>query len=390
MSKSFKVYIILLGLIAAVSGLFFPDKSIAVEKKPAENFKDLALCYNSQVIKKNITITKGIVHKRVTRWLGGKPAIVNIITVNPHLSGAVIRPTYGEHLLNSVKKVSDFASQENAIAAVNASFFKPDIGAPLGISIIDGELLTGPIYNRVVFGVNESNEFLMDKLEVAGEIQVGEKLVLNLVNYNQPVQTRYGFTIFTDRWGEKTPYTAEDFCHIVVRDNKVNYIKQSSVKIPEDGYVIVGPRKPLIGNIDRDYEVSYSIEFRPDEWKNVKYAVGGGPYLVKEGKIFVDKQRFTDKFISKKEPRTAIGYSRAGTLILVTVDGRRRGISEGATMHELAQIMWELGAYNAMNLDGGSSTQMVYKGQVVNLPTVKGGGKVTNALLIVPANLYRK
>ena len=56
-------------------------------------------------------------------------------------------------------------------------------------------------------------------------------------------------------------------------------------------------------------------------------------------------------------------------------------------MPELARIMRELGAYNAMNLDGGSSTQMVYNGKLVNLPTVEGGGKVTNALLVVP---YKK
>lgn len=46
--------------------------------------------------------------------------------------------------------------------------------------------------------------------------------------------------------------------------------------------------------------------------------------------------------------------------------------------------MSELGAYNAMNFDGGSSTQMVYRGRIVNSPLVKGGGRVTNALVIAP------
>ncbi len=361
--------------------LFCSNTAIAQKK-----LTDLSLFYRDLKHNENIGSTKGIIHKRVKRRLSGKPAVINIIMVNLQLSNTVIKPTYGEYLLNSVKKVSEFASDEKAIVAVNASFFKPDIGAPLGVSIIDGEILTGPIYNRVVFGVTEHNEFLMDKPDVNGKIKIGKELELDLFNYNQPVYSDFGYTIFTDRWGKKTPQTTIDYCHIVVKDSKIELIKQSSVNIPKGGYVLVGPRYLVKGRIDKGYRADYSMKIAPDKWEKVKYAVGGGPYLVKNGRIFIDRQRFTDKFLWKKEPRTAIGYSRAGTLILVTVDGRKEGVSEGATMPELAGIMWELGAYNAMNLDGGSSTQMIYNGELVNTPTVKGGGEVTNALLVIPQN----
>ncbi len=384
MGKEIKLQIRYIAIVLSALVVFFPDKLPAQEKNDSENLNGLSICCADPELNLNNSLTGGIIHKKVKRWLNGKPAIVNIITVNPHLSDIVVKPTYGEYFLNTVRSVKDFASEENAIAAINASFFKPDIGAPLGISIIDGELLTGPVYKRVVFGVSENNEFLMDKLDVKGKIKIGDDLELELFNYNQSVYSYYGYTIFTDRWGEMTPATSLDFCHIVVENDKVELIKQSSVKIPREGYVIIGPRWLIRGQVDKGDEVSYSMEIIPDDWGKVKYAVSGGPYLVKDGKIFVDRQRFTDKFLWKKEPRTAIGYSKAGTLILVTIDGRRKDISEGATIPELAQIMWELGAYNAMNLDGGSSTQMVYRGELVNNPTVKGGGKVTNALLIVP------
>lgn len=390
MSKKIYLKAFCIVMFLSAPQLFFTKETVALEKSYAKKTNELSICYNTLEINKTKGLSKGIIHKRIKKWLNGKPAIVNIIKINPQLSNTVIKPTYGEYLLNTVRSVKEFASQENAVAAINASFFKPDVGVPLGVSIIDGELLTGPIYKRVVFGVTENNEFLMDKLEITGEIKIGDDLELSLLNFNQPVQTKYGYTIFTDRWGEKTPVTSPDFCHIVVKNDRIEVVKQSSVKIPENGYVIVGPRWPLRGHIDKYYRVSYSMKIIPEEWARVKYAIGGGPYLVKNGKKFIDRQRFTDKFLWKKEPRTAIGYSRAGTLILVTVDGRRKGISEGATMPELAQIMWELGAYNAMNLDGGSSTQMIYKGELVNMPTVEGGGKVTNALLIIPASFFHK
>ncbi len=360
--------------------------SSAVEKN-----EKIKLSYATSDLNKKAFEATGIIHKRVVRQLNGKPAVINIIKVNPQSEKVLIKPTYGEYFLNSVKRVSDFAVQENAIAGINASFFKPDIGAPLGFSVIDGELLTGPIYKRVVLGITNDNDFLMDVPDITGKIKIGSMfrgLKLNLYNFNQPLFSGFGYTIFTDRWGEKTPHTSREFCHIVVENNKIQSIKQSSVNIPQNGYVMVGPRWLVTERVKTGDKVRYSLEITPDEWENVKYAVGGGPYLVKNGEIFIDQQRFTDKFISQKEPRTAVGFSEDGTLIFATIDGRRKGISEGATLLELAQIMREFGAYNAMNLDGGSSTQMVYKGELVNMPTIKGGGKVTNALLIIPLSAH--
>jgi exopolysaccharide biosynthesis protein len=281
-------------------------------------------------------------------------------------------------------RVKDFVSMENAIAGVNASYFKPDTGTPLGVSIIDGEILTGPLYNRVVFGITPYNSFKMDKIKLQGNIKIGKNLILNLININQPQLSKYGFSVFTDRWGFRTPVTKQHFCHIVVEENKISYIKQSSVQIPRGGYVLVGPHSKIKGLVNKNDYVTYNVKFSPYKWCEVKYAIGGGPYLVRDGSIFIDKQHFTKSFLWTKEPRTAIGFTKSGCLILVTIDGRRKGYSEGASLSELAKIMWELGSYNAMNLDGGSSTQMVYKGKLVNTPLIKGGGRVTNALLVVP------
>lgn len=74
------------------------------------------------------------------------------------------------------------------------------------------------------------------------------------------------------------------------------------------------------------------------------------------------------------EPRTAVGLDRRGrTLILVVVDGRQSGYSEGATLAELAAILKEHGAYYGMNLDGGGSSTLVMEGsggssEVLNSP----------------------
>ena len=87
---------------------------------------------------------------------------------------------------------------------------------------------------------------------------------------------------------------------------------------------------------------------------------------------------------SARNPRTAAGISRDGsTLYLVTVDGRRP-TDAGMTLPELAKVMMQLGAYDAMNFDGGGSTTMVVDGQIVNRPPDQAGERpIGSGLLIV-------
>lgn len=63
-------------------------------------------------------------------------------------------------------------------------------------------------------------------------------------------------------------------------------------------------------------------------------------------------------------PRTAIGQRADGTVLLLVIDGRQAS-SIGATYDDLVSIMTEYGAVNAANLDGGSSSHMVYNGEII-------------------------
>lgn len=105
-------------------------------------------------------------------------------------------------------------------------------------------------------------------------------------------------------------------------------------------------------------------------------AIGGGPMLIKDGKI---KDGSKDEGFGAghllRHPRTAIGYRDDYTLIMAVVDGRQQS-SAGVTIVELAQIMYELGCFEAVNLDGGGSSAMVAAGEVVNIPVdIKGGNR---------------
>jgi exopolysaccharide biosynthesis protein len=105
-------------------------------------------------------------------------------------------------------------------------------------------------------------------------------------------------------------------------------------------------------------------------------AVGGGPYLLKEGKEFIDgaAQRFGSLPRLERTARTAIGLTPKKELLLVITDK-----VPGTTLPQMAQLLKELGCTEGMNLDGGSSTQMVVNQTVVGA-TIPSGGAVSTAL----------
>ena len=143
--------------------------------------------------------------------------------------------------------------------------------------------------------------------------------------------------------------------------------------------MIVGPAS-VLGSLKVKEKISLDIKTLPD-WENVNHIISGGPYLVKDGKVYVDIQDQKLLAIGGRNPRTAIGYTKDNHFIIVTADGRE-GSSIGLTLKELAYYMQKIGCVNAMNLDGGGSTVMYVKGYITNKPPVKGGIALSNALTI--------
>ena len=112
-------------------------------------------------------------------------------------------------------------------------------------------------------------------------------------------------------------------------------------------------------------------------WPNVFDAVGGYPMLLRDGNAVSVCDACA------RQPRTAVGVTANGRILLVVVDGRSRR-SAGVTLGQLRGILRDLGAVTAMNLDGGGSSEMVVDGEVVNHPSDGHERHITNAILVLP------
>ena len=108
----------------------------------------------------------------------------------------------------------------------------------------------------------------------------------------------------------------------------------------------------------------------------VAMAAGGSTVLLHEGQAAVP-----DDPKAPRHPRTAIGFNDR-RIMLVTVDGRQKGWSMGMTMYELARLMRRLGCREALNLDGGGSTEEWVRGKITNRPSESHERPIADAILV--------
>lgn len=141
---------------------------------------------------------------------------------------------------------------------------------------------------------------------------------------------------------------------------------------PKEKYQIIGFNKNCQMVLGR-----YTIQ--EAKQNNIKDAVSFGPYLVVNG---VGMIKNNTNLVGSLQPRTAIGQRQDGTVILLVIDGRQIS-SVGATLKDVQDIMLQYGAYNAANLDGGSSTTMVYDGKIINSPCSSAGPRFLPSAFIV-------
>jgi exopolysaccharide biosynthesis protein len=149
----------------------------------------------------------------------------------------------------------------------------------------------------------------------------------------------------------------------------------------EDGKVLYGKenqRFPLIGFNEDSVLVLGNYTLKEAKDKKIQDAVNFGPFLVINGESTIKGGNGGGGL----QPRTAIGQRKDGTVLMLVIDGRKID-SVGATLKEVQDIMIQYGAYNAANLDGGSSTTMFYGGELINKPSTPAGQRFLPSAFII-------
>ncbi len=294
--------------------------------------------------------------------------------------------------------VSAISSRENALMAINASFFVMEeslAGIPAGMLKINEDWYGVPRLPRAVLGWKESGkEFLMDQLEMDWTARIGDREEhIHMVN---TVRNRNYLLLYTPVFNATT-LAAPGGLEIIVENGRIaDFHSRGNALIPENGYVLsygVDAAKEA-GPFEIGLSVEIGYEFRPvhpenggnRDWQEMDYLVGGAGLMIIDGEPMREYQveKLSEDFDTTRHPRTAVGIDARGNWIFVVVDGRQPGRSIGMDLYELTDLMLSLGCRYAINLDGGGSTTMYLNGSVVNSPSdVSGERPVADALMIL-------
>ena len=364
-----------------------------------------------------------------------KPLIIHALKIDPANKSLELKPEltadtiFDEHTtLRAGKKirkmsdvcvgkntVSEAVSMHGAIGGITGDFFKMTTGDPIGAMLKDRKLYSGPAAKpRGVFGWGRK-DFFMGKLKFEGKISWENQEPIKIDTYNEFCK-KNGLTLNTSIVGFAQAATPNAYALIKVKNDnwRANYKTEGEViTIHEDtnslpikkGYVVLagrGSAKEIITQLKRGQKINLEAKLEGADWKKITNAIGGGPFLLKNGKEEIDfeGQQFTIRgFLEKRYARCAIGRTKDNKIVLATVDGpsslsKMKGANDtiysaGATLKELADIMRKLGCTDAMNLDGGGSATFSLFGKCFNRPSSKIERRVSNLVAIYAPKMIK-
>lgn len=304
-----------------------------------------------------------------------------------------------ELLAGGREKTSSMSIRRNyaghwSVGAINGDFFDLTTGMPNNIQVELGEVLRNERADWPTVGFSVENNISISKPYLSGRLILRDSVVtmngLNvlrgdnqLIFYNQ----FYGTSSGTSGSGFEAVvrpigrWLANDTIICIV--DSINAAGMNT-KIPK-GKMLISASGTVGNYLAQQMVLSDTVKvllnIQPSVPK-LKEMMGGHPIIIKDGTVAAMDPN--DPFVYNRHPRTAVGVNQDTTkLYFVTVDGRQAS-SLGMNLFELASLMLQIGVYQGINLDGGGSTTMVVRNEVVNSPSDASGERpVSNAILVI-------
>ncbi|MBS1721251.1 MAG: phosphodiester glycosidase family protein [Armatimonadetes bacterium] len=321
----------------------------------------------------------------VLRWMPGGP-----VRAVAELGGGTI---YEPGATKGRETPSGMAERKGAIATLNGDFF-PYAGDPLGFMMRDGELLSVPF-------VRKSNPYVVRS--AMGWNDRGAFWPVEPIRWSGTVESAGRTSVAIDGWaceaGENAvhvnpPFTGQawskptECLHIIVSQTdgkwtpngtvsgKVKEIKTDIQQLPieprEFVVTVTGTKRAAWASTKVGDTIRVKSTFSGFGNVDLTQAIGGGPTVVRGGKSIVERvaedEGFGGAFRTTPHPRTAIGRRANGEVWFMVVDGRQT-MSTGFSLDDMANWFLNNGCVDAINLDGGGSSELFVNGVIANRPS---------------------
>jgi exopolysaccharide biosynthesis protein len=302
-----------------------------------------------------------------------------------------LRPIESKTEYGLRETLTDLLGANGAIAGANASFFGTSSGyaAPFGSIAKDGKLISVSAEHNsdgssfATFVMGESGNSYMSFLKTGIRFINDGKENMEVHSVNKITDMVFPVAVTKEAMADTSALDARfpGLYKVMVNTGFIVRLTTDTVRIPENGFVVL-IQKASTDYYSRFFKVGQSASLVVStpgiDYAKVQAAIGGGGILVRDGAAVSE-----GTVVAGRQPRTAIGVNKENTQIIIAeVDGRTHSI--GMTPQEMSSLMISLGAYQAMNLDGGGSSTMAIRGldgsySVVNTPSDAVQRKIINA-----------
>jgi hypothetical protein len=360
------------------------------------------------------------------------PWNLKIITVDPSVARGRWLAMAGRQAPQLRVRTSELARSVHALFAVNGGFFVEQPvdgvpGEPAGVSILAGQVNGAPVANRptvVLDGHPGKPVAIAPRMswDLALDWSDGAHTVVDGVNRKLGLVRNCGKTAAEVTIHDHTCKAADDIVYFppgspfgAVLRHEVRYAIDGGGHVRKlaphdtpaagDALLAVSEGSARVAQVEREIAAHATARFRFDSSLLQGAAptvslVNAGPMLLQHGApLREDAQEgwaidsvddaahalLMHDWINRRNPRTAIGVRKDGLVVVAVVDGHFPDESIGLTIEELRTLMAALGAADAVNLDGGGSSAMVVRDQLVNHPSDRDGErKIGDAILFSP------
>ncbi len=352
------------------------------------------------IIPLNILWAPGVQWRQEYITLGKDKFAAVWLEINPKQKGITFKPiTNNPTDLTGSGSLFNMAYQAGTAAAINGGFFNRNTQQPLGAIRRDGVWLSSPILNRGAIAWNNQGEFIFGHLALQETLTTPTAKPQPILSLNSGY-IQAGIARYTPVWGKNYTPLSNNEIIVTVQNNQVtnqqvtnppvtnppvtnppvtnppvtnqppgNEVGKTQFPIPNNGYILV---LRSFKNAADMLKVGTSVNIEsvtiPADFNRYPQILAAGPILLQKGQIVLDPKAegFSNAYIQQTAVRSVIGRTAQGNIIIAAIHNRPDGAAP--TFAEVAGIIKQLGAVDALNFDGGSSTALYLGGQIINRP----------------------
>lgn len=330
--------------------------------KPTRLVIDVVPIRKKRIEARTETLMDGVVYRRFGASTPSGESLVHLLEIAPQA---------GEFRVVGTSEVARTLSElaDGAFAAINAGYFDTRTFQAIGLLRVDYGLQSLPSRNRASIGFGYQGP-VMTRVSARVDVRVSGALYRREAPTGEDgvqVYSTAGTLVGSVRRGA-----------LIAQHGRIIANRVGPVLVPSGGFVVVYPPEDReLALIDPGAPVSITVDFDPDAFQSVRYAVEAGPLLVQDGvpAFEPDREEFSrgQRILDSYTQQSAIGIRRDGTVLFLVADDMRA--------EDLVPLFLSLDAHHAMRLDSGSSATLMAEGKILNRI---GERRIVSAIVFLP------